>query len=117
MVRVKRGKTSIKKRRKILKYTKGYRWGAKSKERQAKERLLHAWTHAFVDRRKKKRDFRRLWQVKINAGARGHNISYSKFTAALKKANITIDRKILAELAEKKPDVFEKIVETVKTPE
>ncbi|MCH7883356.1 50S ribosomal protein L20 [Patescibacteria group bacterium] len=113
MTRVKRGKTSLKRRRKILKYTKGYRWGAKSKERQAKERLLHAWTHAFRDRKKKKRNFRRLWNVKINAAAHKEGISYSKFMSALKKKNIELDRKILAELAEKNPDAFKKIVEEV----
>ena len=116
MTRVKRGKTSTKKRRKILTYTKGYKWGGKSKERQAKERLLHAWTHAFADRRKKKRDFRRLWEIKINAGARTNGISYSQFISGLKKSNIELDRKILAELAEKKPEVFKKIIESTKTP-
>lgn len=113
MTRVKRGKISIKRRRKVLKYAKGYRWGGKSKERQARERLLHAWTHAFADRRKKKRDFRRLWQVKINAGARENGVSYSKFIARLKKANIELDRKMLAELAEKQPETFKKIVDEV----
>lgn len=113
MTRVKRGKISLKRRRKILKYAKGYRWGGKSKERQARERLLHAWTHAFADRRKKKRDFRRLWQVKINAGARENGVSYSKFIAQLKKANIELDRKMLAELAEKQPETFKKIVDEV----
>jgi len=114
MVRIKRGTTALKRRRKILKQTKGYRWGGKSKERQAKERLLHAGTHAFRDRKKKKRNFRRLWQIKINAATREHDLSYSKFIHGLKKANIEIDRKILAELAEHKPKVFEKIVEQVK---
>lgn len=112
MTRVKRGKISQKRRRKILKYAKGYRWGAKSKERQARERLLHAWSHAFRDRRRKKRDYRRLWQIKINAAARENGISYSKLAAFLKKAKIELDRKILAELAEKHPEIFKKVVET-----
>lgn len=112
MVRIKRGKISLKRRRKILKYAKGYRWGGKSKERMARERLLHAWSHAFRDRRKKKRDFRRLWQIKINAGARKEGLSYSKFIYALKKAGIELDRKILAELAEKEPEAFKKVIET-----
>ncbi len=111
MTRVKRGKISQKRRRKILTYAKGFRWSGKSKERQAKERLLHAWSHAFRDRRRKKREFRRLWQIKINAAARENGLSYSKFAALLKKADIELDRKILAELAEKHPEVFKKVVE------
>lgn len=114
MPRVKRGKTSNKKRKKILRYTKGFRWGRKSKERAAKEALLHAWSHAFRGRKEKKRDFRALWNVKINAASRADGISYSKFIAALKKKNIKLDRKILADLAENKPQVFKKIVEFVK---
>jgi large subunit ribosomal protein L20 len=112
MTRVKRGKTSLARRRKILKYAKGYRWGGKSKERQARERLLHAWSHAFRDRRRKKREYRRLWQIKINAAGRENGISYSKLTAFFKKADIELDRKILAELAEKHPETFKKVVET-----
>src|SRR3989338_2292173 len=85
MTRVKRGKIATKKRHKILKYTKGFRWGRKSKERAAKEALLHAWTHAFRGRKEKKRDFRQLWNVKINAASRANGIKYSWFIAALKK--------------------------------
>ena len=112
MTRIKRGTISLKRRRRVLKYAKGYKWSAKSKERQARERLLHAWSHAFRDRRKKKGDFRRLWQIKINAAARQNGISYSKLIPALKKAKIELDRKMLAELAEKKPEVFKKVVQT-----
>lgn len=114
MTRVKRGKIATKKRKKILKYTKGFRWGRKSKERAAKEALLHAWTHAFMGRKKKKRDFRSLWQVKINAEARKNGISYSKLINQLKKAKIGLDRKILAELAEKHPKIFKQILEKIK---
>lgn len=114
MTRVKRGTTSLKKRRKILKQTKGFKWGAKSKERQARERLLHAGTHAFRDRKKKKRVMRGLWQIKINAAVREHDLSYSKFINLLKRSKIEIDRKILAELAEKNPKAFSKIVEEAK---
>lgn len=110
MTRIKRGTTSLKRRRKVLKQTKGYKWGRKSKERAAKEALLHAHTHAFHDRRKKKRDFRKLWQIKINAASRMEGLSYSKFIDLLKKNNIGLDRKILANLAEKQPEVFKKIV-------
>ena len=111
MTRVKRGTTSLKRRRKTLKYAKGFKWGGKSKERLARERLLHAWSHAFKDRRRKKRDFRRLWQIKINAASRESGMSYSKLIHALKKADIKLDRKVLAELAEKEPMAFKKVVE------
>lgn len=114
MTRVKRGTIANKKRKRILKYTKGFRWGRKSKERAAKEALLHAWTHAFMGRKKKKRDFRSLWQVKINAAARKNGLSYSKLTHQLKNAKVGLDRKILAELAEKYPKVFAQIVNKVK---
>jgi len=114
MVRVKRGKTSLKRRRNILKQTKGYRWGRKSKERAAKEALLHAALHSFQDRRKKKRVRRNLWQVKINAACREEGISYSRFINLLKKAGVAIDRKILAQLAEHEPGVFKKIIEKIK---
>ncbi len=114
MARVKRGKTAHKKREKLLKYTKGFRWGRKSKERAAKEALLHAWPNAFRGRKQKKRDYRRLWETQINAGVRTYGLSYSKFIGALKKQKIIIDRKILAELAINEPKVFQKIVEKVK---
>ena len=113
MTRVKRGKIATKKRREILKHTKGFRWGRKSKERAAKEALLHAWSHAFRGRKEKKRDYRALWQVQINAGARLAGLTYSKLISGLKKQNIIIDRKILADLAKNEPKVFEKIVEKV----
>ena len=116
MTRVKRGTTSLKRRRKILKYAKGYKWGGKSKERAARERLLHAWSHAFKDRRRKKREFRRLWQIKINAASRQNGVSYSKFMAALKRAKIELDRKMLAELAGKHPEAFKKVMETASAP-
>ena len=116
MPRVKRGTTSIKTRKKILKYTKGFKWGRKSKERAAKEALLHAWSFQFADRKKKKRNFRRLWQIQINAGVRQYNLSYSKFIAGLKKNNIEIDRKILSGLAQNEPEIFKKIVDMASTP-
>jgi large subunit ribosomal protein L20 len=114
MTRVKRGIISMKRRRKILKQTKGFRWGRKSKERLAKEALLHAGIHRFHDLRKKKRNFRKLWQIKINAAARQHGMSYSVFMNKLKKVNIGLNRKILAELAEHHPEVFSEIVNKVK---
>lgn len=114
MTRVKRGVTALKRRRKILGYAKGFKWGRKSKERAAHDALLHAWTHMFRGRKEKKREFRRLWNIKINAGVRVAGLSYSKFIAALKKKSIGLDRKILADLAENEPKVFQKIVEAVK---
>lgn len=110
MPRVKRGKTANQKRKRILKHTKGFKWGRKSKERAAKEALLHAWSNAFRGRKEKKRNFRSLWQIKINAAARNQGLTYSKLIAVLKKENVKIDRKILADLAEKEPEVFKKII-------
>src|SRR3989344_6967991 len=114
MARVKRGKISLKKRRNVLRHTKGFRWGGKSKERLARERLLHAWSHAFADRKKKKGDFRTLWNTRINAGTRADGLSYSRFIAGLNKHSIALDRKILSELAEHYPDVFKKVVEAAR---
>src|ERR1700687_4766782 len=103
MPRVKRGVNAHKHREKTLKQTKGFRWGRKSKERAAKEALLHAWSEAFRGRKQKKRDFRALWNVRINAGVREHGLSYSKFIAGLKKNKIGLNRKMLAELADSEP--------------
>lgn len=114
MPRVKRGVNATKKREKLLKYTKGFMWGRKSKERAAKEALLHAWTHAFRGRKEKKRNYRRLWSAKINAAIRPEGMNYSTFIAALKKNKIILDRKILADLAEHEPEVFKKVVAAVR---
>ncbi len=114
MTRVKRGVQKRKRKKKIIKQAKGYKWGRKSKYRAAKEALMHAWTYAYRDRRTKKRDFRRLWQIRINAACREQGISYSKFINALKKNKIELDRKILATLAKDHPEIFKKIVEKVK---
>jgi len=113
MTRVKRGVIAHRKREKLLRYTKGFRWSRKSKERAAKEALLHAWSHAFRGRKEKKRNFRALWQVKINAAVRAEGLNYNKFIYGLKKKNIGLDRKILADLAEHEPKVFKKVVEIV----
>lgn len=114
MTRIKRGKIATKKRKKILKYTKGYRWSRKSKERAAKEALLHAWSHAFRGRKEKKRNFRQLWNVQINAAVREHGMKYNSFINALHKKNVQLDRKILADLAKTEPRVFKNIVDLVK---
>ncbi|SRR6056297_789971 len=114
MPRVKRGVMHNKRRRKILKLVKGYKWGRKNLIRQAKTALLKAGQHSFRDRRAKKRNFRRLWQIKINAGLNDLGISYSKFIGKIKKAKIDVDRKNLAHLAEYEPQVFKALVNKVK---
>ena len=114
MVRVKRGATAHKRRKKVLKHTKGFRWGRKSKYKAAKEALMHARSYAYRDRRTKKREFRKLWQIQINAACRKQGISYSRFIHELKEKKIELDRKILSELVKDNPKIFEKIVEKIK---
>ena len=111
MPRVKRGTIAHKKREKVLKKTKGYRWGRKSKERAAKEALLHAESRMFRGRKEKKRTFRALWNVRISAASKAKGISYSKLIGALKKSEILLDRKILAMLAKDHPEAFQAVVE------
>lgn len=98
-----------------MKMTKGYRNARKSKKRQAKEAIVHAGSHALAHRRRKKGDFRRLWQVRISAALKPHQISYSKFIKALKDKKIELDRKILSELAKDEPETFNQVVEEVKS--
>ncbi len=114
MTRVKRGTISVKRRHNVLRRTKGFKWGAKSKERTARERLLHAAKHSFQDRRKKKRNFRALWQIRINAAARQNGMSYSVFMGKLKRQGIVLDRKILSTLGKDYPTAFKQLVESVK---
>ncbi len=114
MTRVKRGVIAHKRRESLLKHVKGFKWGRKSKERSAKDALYHAWSYAFVGRKLKKRDYRRLWQTRIDAGVRPHGFSYSRFIHALKQKHVELDRKMLSELAENHPLVFQKIVNAIK---
>jgi len=118
MTRVKRGTIAHKTRKNILKQVKGYRFGRSTKEIQAFDAIVHAGSSAFAHRRDKKGDYRRLWNVKINAGIRALEIatipSYSKFINALKKNNIIIDRKILSEFSATRPELFQAILEKVK---
>jgi len=114
MVRVKRGKIAHKRRKYLLKHAKGFRWGRKKKYRLAKVAVMKAWRYAYRDRKAKKRDFRALWQTRINAACRLHGISYSKFIYGLKKNKIELDRKVLSQLAQNHPQIFEKIVEKVR---
>lgn len=113
MTRIKGGLLHSKRRKGILKHTRGYRWGRKSKIKLAKTAKMKAGQYAFVDRRKKKRTNRGVWNIRINAAVREFGLSYSKLIDALKKNNIELDRKILAELAEKHSAVFAKVVEAV----
>jgi large subunit ribosomal protein L20 len=113
MVRVKRGVAAHKRRKNLLKHTKGFRWTRKSKYRLAKEALLHAWVYSYRDRKTKKRTFRQLHQTKINAAVRKQGIPYNKFINILKKKKIELDRKILADLAENNPEILEKIIKEI----
>ncbi len=113
MTRVKRGTIAHKKRERVLKKTKGFKWGRKSKERAAKEALLHSMSRSFKGRKEKKREYRALWQTQINAGARVNGTKYSVLMAELKKQKILLDRKVLADLAKNEPETFKRVVETV----
>lgn len=112
MSRVKRGVHHVKGRKKILKAVKGYKWGRKSQIKKAQTAILKAGVRAYVDRRRKKREFRALWQIRINAAVRHYGLSYSKFIKALRDKKIELDRKTLADLAVNNPGIFKKIVET-----
>jgi large subunit ribosomal protein L20 len=115
MTRVKRSVHARKKRRTVLEQASGY-WGLKSKTyRRAKEQVQHSLKYAYRDRRNKKRDFRRLWIVRINAGARQHGMSYSQFMSGLKHAEIDLDRKVLADLAVNEPAAFAAVAEQART--
>lgn len=114
MARVKRGFKARRRRNKVLKLAKGYR-GARSKLfRSATEAVDRALNYAFRDRRVKKRDFRSLWIVRINAASRINGLSYSKFIFGLKKANVQIDRKVLADIAVSDPNGFAQIATLAK---
>lgn len=114
MARVKGGTTALKRRRNVLKQTKGYRFGRSTKERLAKEAIAHAGNHAFAHRRDKKNDFRRLWTVRINAAVRALDFSYSTFIDKLKKNKVALDRKVLSEIAQTRPDTFARIIEKIR---
>ena len=106
MARVKRGNRKLLRRKKILKLAKGFFGTKKSNYRTAKEAVEKALTYSYRDRRNKKRDFRRLWSVRLNAAVREHDLNYSRFMYGLKKANIKINRKMLANLAATEPEAF-----------
>ncbi|MFH0863813.1 MAG: 50S ribosomal protein L20 [Candidatus Gottesmanbacteria bacterium] len=114
-MRVKRGIATHAKHKKLLAGNKGYRMTKRRLIRVAKEASLHAGQYAYVGRKNKKRDFRRLWIIRINGFLNGLDVSYSQFIAGLKKANIILDRKILAELIIDDPETFKKVVEKSRT--
>lgn len=110
MPRVKRGFKARRRRNRVLNQTEGYHLGRKNRFRQAVEVLRHAWEYGYISRRLKKRDFRKLWIVRINAGARTNGTTYSRLISGLKKVNVALDRKILSELAIHDPSSFGAIV-------
>ena len=113
-MRVKTGVVRHRRHKRLLKQARGFYSGRRKHFRKAKEQLERSLVYAYRDRRQKKRDFRRLWIVRINAALTQYDISYSKFIKALKDANIQLDRKILADLAVKDPKAFEQVVSKAK---
>src|SRR3990167_3377150 len=114
MPRVKRGMMHAKRRKNILKRAKGYMWGRKNRIKLAKVAVVKAGVYAYRDRQKRKSEFRQLWQIRIGAAVRPYGLSYSRFINLLKKKNIALDRKILAELAADHPAVFKQLMRTVR---
>jgi large subunit ribosomal protein L20 len=113
-MRVKRGVAAHKKHLKIRSATKGMTRGNRSSFKRGKQAVTRALRHAYADRRNRKRTMRELWNIRINAAAREHGLTYSRLISGLKKANITLDRKILSELAVNEPKAFEAIVKAIK---
>ena len=114
MTRIKRGVAAHKRRKNLLKRAKGFDNRRSTNFVAAREALLHADKYAYRDRRNKKRDFRALWLVRVNAALRDNGVSWSKFAAVLKKQGVAINRKMLAELAVRHPQVFDKLVASLK---
>jgi large subunit ribosomal protein L20 len=114
MAKAKHSVATRKRKKRLLKKAKGF-WGDRSKQyRQARRALMHALVYAYRDRRMKKREFRRLWISRINAACRAYGVTYSAFMNGLKKAKISLDRRILADLAVRDNKAFEKLVEIAK---
>ncbi len=114
MARVKTGNVRRKRRKRILKHSKGFRGGRNNLRRTAMEAVEKAWNHAYAHRRARKRDFRRLWIMRINAAARLHGLTYSKFMHGLKTAGVELDRKVLADIAVHDASGFEQLVTLAK---
>ncbi len=114
MSRIKRGTTASKRRKKVIKMAKGYKWRRKSNYRAAKEAVVKAGKYAYRDRKVKKRTFRRLWILRLNNAVRQYGIKYSQFIKLLKDKKIILDRKVLSQLAVENADIFEKLVKSIK---
>ena len=114
MSRVKRGNVHQKRHKKILKYAKGFRGSNSKLFIAANQTVMKAWKNAFRDRRKRKRDFRRLWITRINAACRAHGMRYSQFIDGLNKKNVEVNRKMLADLAVRDKEAFTQLVELAK---
>lgn len=114
MTRVKRGMTTNKKHKKILKKTKGMSHSRQSSVKKAKEAIMKAGSYSYRDRRTKKRTARRLWIIRLNNAVKEKGLSYSKFIDMLNKNKVGLDRKILSEIAVKSPETFDKIVDSLK---
>ncbi|GAK54829.1 50S ribosomal protein L20 [Candidatus Vecturithrix granuli] len=114
MARVKSGTTTKRRHKKILKLAKGFRGGRSKLYRTAKNAVIKSLTYAYRDRRQRKRDFRKLWIIRINAATREHGLSYSQFMCGLHKANVVLDRRVLANLAIEDSAAFAQLVETAK---
>ncbi len=114
MARVKTGNVRRKRRKRMLKHSNGFRGGRNNLRRTAMEAVEKAWNHAYAHRRARKRDFRRLWIMRINAAARLHGLTYSKFIHGLKNAGVELDRKVLADIAVNDAAGFEQLVTLAK---
>ena len=110
MTRIKRGVTKHRRHKKVLASAKGYQASSHRQYKWAKEALIHAWSHAYRDRRLRKRDFRSLWILRIGAASRQHGLTYSQFVHGLKLADVELDRKVLADLAVRSPESFTELV-------
>lgn len=114
MARIKRAVNAVKKRRKVFKLSKGY-YGAKSKQyRAASQQVMRSMAYAYVGRKLKKREYRKLWIARINAGVRAYDMSYSRFINGLKVAGVEINRKVLSDLAISDPTAFKALVDVAK---
>jgi large subunit ribosomal protein L20 len=111
MARAKPSVASRKRRKKILKQTKGFQGGRRKLIRSATEALHRAWAYAYRDRKNRKREFRRLWIARISAAAKLNGISYSRFMSGLRKGEVDLDRKVLSDIAIRRPDDFTNLVE------
>ncbi len=115
MPRVKRGVTAHRRHKKILALTKGQRATRHSLYRRAHESMLHSLSYAYIHRRERKGDMRRLWIVRVNAACRAQDLTYGQFIEGLKKAGVEINRKILADMAIREPEAFSQLVTTAKS--